>query len=103
DGYLLRNDGGNANHWLQVALRGATNTQGIGATIRVVAGGRAQVRQVGAQASYLSQNETTETFGLGSLATVDTVAVTWIGGARAVRTGVRANQRIVIAERGADA
>jgi tetratricopeptide (TPR) repeat protein len=99
-GYLLRNDGGNANHWLQVSLRGTANTQGIGATIRVVAGGRPQVRQVGAQASYLSQNEATETFGLGALVAADTVEVSWLGGARTVRTGVAANQRIEVEERG---
>ncbi|MEA3246283.1 MAG: FG-GAP-like repeat-containing protein, partial [Gemmatimonadota bacterium] len=103
EGYLLRNDGGNANHWLQVALRGATNTQGIGATLRVVAGGRSQVRQVGSQASYLSQSEATETFGLGALAEADTVEVTWIGGAKTVRTSVRATQRVTVEESGARA
>ncbi len=97
-GYLLRNDGGNANHWLQVGLRGRTNTQGLGAVVRIVAGGRSQVRQVGAQASYLSQNEAIETFGLDALTSVDTVEVTWLGGRKTTIAGAAANQRISVDE-----
>ncbi len=97
--YLLRNDGGNRNRWLQVDLRGTRNNrQALGAVVRVVAGGVSQVRQIGAQASYLSQNSTIETFGLGTHSSADTVEVTWPGGARQVRTGVSANRRIRIAE-----
>lgn len=96
---LLRNDGGNRNYWLQVELRGTkSNRQGIGATVRVVAGGRADERQIGAQSSYLSQNSLIETFGLGASLAADTVEVTWLGGVRDVRTNVQANQRLVITE-----
>jgi hypothetical protein len=96
---LLRNEGGNRGRWLQVEVQGTrSNRQGIGATIRVVAGGRVQTRQVGAQSSYLSQNSLIEHFGLGTLTTVDTLEVRWPGGARQVRTGVPALQRILIVE-----
>jgi len=99
NGVLLRNDGGNKNSWLEVALRGAKgNRQGLGATIRVVVAGVAQVRQVGAQAPYLSQNAPLETFGLGSHIRVDTVEVRWPSGTRDVRVGVSARQRLVIME-----
>ncbi|MGH7678506.1 MAG: ASPIC/UnbV domain-containing protein, partial [Gemmatimonadaceae bacterium] len=65
--------------------------------------GAAQVRQVGAQASYLSQNSLIETFGLGDATTVDTLEVTWPRSGKTVQTGVQANQRVVIAEpRGPD-
>ncbi len=97
--HLLRNDGGNAKRWLQVDLRGTkSNHLGLGARIRVVAGGKSQVRQVGAQASYLSQNAPTEIFGLGSNEGADTIEVIWPGGARDVRTGIRANQRLRVVE-----
>ena len=97
--YLLRNDGETSNHWLQVDVRGTkANPQGVGATVRIVAGGIRQVRQVGAQASYLSQNSLIETFGLGAFTTVDTLEVIWPGGARDIRTGVAANQRMKIVE-----
>jgi tetratricopeptide (TPR) repeat protein len=99
NGVLLRNDGGNKNSWLGVELRGAKgNRQGLGATIRVVADGVAQVRQVGAQGPYLSQNSPIETFGLGTHTRADTVEVRWLDGTRDVRVGVTAKQRLVIAE-----
>jgi enediyne biosynthesis protein E4 len=98
-GVLLRNDGGNRNAWLQLGLRGTkSNRQGIGATVRVVSGGIAQVRQTGAQSPYLSQNGPVETFGLGGRAIADTVEVRWPSGARDVRIGVRANRRLEIVE-----
>ncbi|MEK6611656.1 MAG: FG-GAP-like repeat-containing protein [Gemmatimonadota bacterium] len=97
--HLLRNDGGNQNHWLQVELRGSKSTrQAIGARVRLVAGGTSQSRHVGAQASYLSQNSLIETFGLGSGALVDTLEIIWPGGAREVRTGLSANQRVRVVE-----
>jgi tetratricopeptide (TPR) repeat protein len=98
-GMLLRNEGGNRNHWLQVEVRGTkSNRQGIGATVRVVAGGASYKRQVGAQSSYLSQNSLVETFGLGTLTKADSIEVTWPSGARDVRTDVASNQRLVIIE-----
>ncbi len=97
--HLLRNDGGTANHWLQVELRGTKgNRQGFGARVRVVAGGVRQSRIIGAQASYLSQNSLIETFGLGAIQRADTIEVTWLGGARDVRTDVGANQRVRIVQ-----
>ncbi|MCR4340809.1 MAG: FG-GAP-like repeat-containing protein [Gemmatimonadaceae bacterium] len=98
-GILLRNDGGNRNHWLQVELRGTkSNRQGLGATVRVVVGDTTQTRQIGAQSSYLSQNSLIETFGLGAATRADTVEVLWPAGARVVRTGVSPNQRLLITE-----
>jgi tetratricopeptide (TPR) repeat protein len=75
-----------------------SNRQGIGAKLRLVAGGAVQVRQVGVQSPYLSQNSLVETFGLGSAVTVDTLEVSWPSGTRDVRISLPANQRVVIAE-----
>jgi tetratricopeptide (TPR) repeat protein len=98
-GILLRNDGGNRNHWLQVELRGTkSNRQGIGAKLRLVAGGASQVRQVGAQGSYLSQSSLIETFGLGAKSQADTLEVVWPSGIRQLRAGLEANKRILITE-----
>ncbi|MEK7379911.1 MAG: ASPIC/UnbV domain-containing protein, partial [Gemmatimonadota bacterium] len=78
---LLRNDGGHRGNWLQVAVRGTkSNRQGLGAKLRLVAGGVAQVRQVGVQPSYLSQNSAVEHFGLGPVPAVDTLEVIWPNG-----------------------
>jgi tetratricopeptide (TPR) repeat protein len=98
-GMLLRNEGGNRNHWIQVEVRGTkSNRQGIGATVRVVAAGASFKRQVGAQSSYLSQNSLIETFGLGMLSRADTIEVAWPSGARDVRVDVASNRRILITE-----
>ena len=98
-GVLLRNDGGNRNHWLQVELQGTrSNRFGIGAELRVVAGSDRQIRQVGAQSPYLSQNSPIETFGLGQWRVIDTIELRWPGGARELRTRVAANQRVRLAE-----
>ncbi|HEX5071914.1 MAG TPA: FG-GAP-like repeat-containing protein [Gemmatimonadaceae bacterium] len=98
-GVLLRNDGGNRNHWVQVELQGTRGDRlALGAELRVVASGVAQVRQIGAQSPYLSQNSLIETFGLGQTLTVDTIEVRWPGGERQIRTGVAANQRVQLIE-----
>jgi tetratricopeptide (TPR) repeat protein len=96
---LLRNDGGNRNRWLEVRLEGRrSNRSAVGAKIRIVAERKPQVREVGAQASYLSQNDLTEHFGLGTIAQVDSLVVTWPSGLRQVRTGVAAGQVVRLVE-----
>jgi enediyne biosynthesis protein E4 len=97
---LLRNDGGNRRHWLNVKLVGSgrSNRTADGARIRLVAGTRTMVREVGAQASYLSQNDLTEHFGLDTTTTVDSLVVTWPSGTRQVSTSLNADQTITVVE-----
>jgi hypothetical protein len=96
---LLRNEDGNSRPWLEVAVEGRhCNRSGIGTTLRLVAGGRSQIRQVGAQPSYLSQNSLVEHFGLGTAALVDTLEIVWPAGERQVLTGVGRNQRVHVVE-----
>lgn len=83
--YLLRNDGGNQNPWIRVKLQGTrSNRDGLGARIRVIAGGRTLGCLVKAGASYCSGSEIVATFGLGTAAGVDRVEVVWPGGATQV-------------------
>lgn len=78
---LLRNDGGNANHWLSVQLRGTrSNRDGIGARVRVVAGETILVDQMVTGGSYLSQHQPRLAFGLGSKQVIDSVRVQWPSG-----------------------
>ena len=66
---LLRNDLGGGNGWLQVRLEGtASNRMGLGATVRVTAGGRTQARAVLSQSSYYSHDDLRVPFGLGRAA-----------------------------------
>lgn len=78
---LFRNDLAQG-HWLQVALQGVTaELHGLGARVRVVAGGRRMMREIdGGGSSHLSQNSTIAHFGLGTATRVDSVLVTWPGG-----------------------
>ena len=98
-GILLRNEGGSRNHWLQVRLVGRkSNRMGVGAKLRLVAGATVQVREVGAQSSYLSQNTLLQHFGLGSRTAADTLVVAWPSGLRQVFVHVLADQVLRVVE-----
>ncbi|HET8654604.1 MAG TPA: CRTAC1 family protein [Longimicrobiaceae bacterium] len=98
-GVLLRNDGPGRNHWLEVDLRGKrSNRFGLGAKLRLVAGGRAQRREVGADGSYLSQSALTAHFGLGRAGVIDTLEIDWPGGGRQRLVHLSADRRLVIEE-----
>jgi hypothetical protein len=78
---LYRNDQLGSNHWLHVRLRGVqSNSQGVGARVRVVAGGQSQIREVDAGGGFLSQCSILACFGLGSTSVVDTLEVRWPSG-----------------------
>jgi hypothetical protein len=96
---LLRNDGGNRNNWLKVRLRGSgKNGHGLGAQIELVAKGKRQVQELGAQSSYLSQNAFEAHFGLGQLQQVEKLTVVFPSGKKVSRDGLAANQTVLIQE-----
>jgi len=82
---LLRNDAvseAGHPHFLRVRLVGkGGNLDAIGSRVTLESGGRRQVRHVKTGSSYLSQSETTLTFGLGSEVKVDRLTVRWPTGA----------------------
>jgi hypothetical protein len=96
--WLLRNDGGNKNRWLKVKLHGRKNRFALGARVKITAGGRTQIQQIGSQPSYLSQSSLTAHFGLGAAERVDQVVVLFPGGAVARRAAVTSNQTLIIKE-----
>jgi hypothetical protein len=79
---LLRNEGGNKNHWLRVKLVGTkSNKDGIGAKVTVaLAGGGKSWGVVKTGSSYCSQSELPLTFGLGTADKVDAIEVFWPSG-----------------------
>ncbi|MBI2505922.1 MAG: CRTAC1 family protein [Candidatus Latescibacteria bacterium] len=99
---LWRNEGAPGRHWLKMRLQGqGGNRQGFGARVRLVAGGRAQCRQVGATSSYLSQHAVGEEFfGLGAATQVDTLQVVWAGGKVQTLTHLPTDQRVEVTEAG---
>lgn len=95
---LLRNVTTNANHWLGIQLVGtASNRDGIGARIEVIAGGVKQVREHGGGMHRHAQNHGIH-FGLGPNAAAKHVIVDWPSGQRTVVRGVAADQYLTIVE-----
>ena len=95
---LLRNDGGNRNHWLSVRLAGVkSNRDGIGAVVRVESAGGKQWNMVRSGSSYCSQSDLALTFGLGADASAN-VEVAWPSGIKQQFQGVAANERVRIDE-----
>jgi hypothetical protein len=74
-------------HWLGVSLVGTTsNRNGLGATVRVSAGGRVLTEWNDGKSGYLSQSVLPLYFGLGDAARVDRVEVDWPSGRKQVIT-----------------
>jgi hypothetical protein len=87
-------------HWLQVALAGAaSNRGGLGATVRVRAGGHAYTKYNDGKSGYLSQSALPLYFGLGDAEKIDAVEVHWPSGRKQVVTeGLEINRTLRIAE-----
>ncbi len=96
---LLRNDGGNRNHWLQVRLIGSSsNRDGFGARVKVVAGGLTQTAYARAGSSYLSSHDPRLVFGLGAAGQVDLLEVRWPSGKVQTIPRIEGNQEVVVRE-----
>ena len=78
---LLRNDGGNANHWLEVLLIGTkSNRDGVGASLKITAGDFVHVEQSKGGMSYMSASDPRILFGLGKYTKIDSLEITWPSG-----------------------
>ena len=65
---MLRNDGGNANHYLRIKPQGTlSNRDGIGATVKLTGeSGRVQYNHVTTAVGYASSSDPRVNFGLGA-------------------------------------
>ncbi len=98
---LLRNDGGNRNHWLMIHAVGTRNNRdAVGTRIRLRAGGVTQVRDVRSSSGYLSQSDYRVHFGLGSQEKADKIEIRWPDGKLQVLGDVPANQVLTVTEPG---
>jgi hypothetical protein len=78
---LLRNDGGNANHWLEILLIGTkSNRDGVGTRVKASAGDVALNDQRKGGMSYQSAQDPRLHFGLGQHSNVDRIEITWPSG-----------------------
>jgi hypothetical protein len=89
-----------AVHWLGVSLVGtSSNRDGLGAVVRVSTGGRVLTQWNDGKSGYLSQSALPLYFGLGDVAGVDRVEVTWPSGrTQVVTTGLTSNTTLRLTE-----
>lgn len=96
---LLRNDGGNANHWLQLLLIGThSNRDAVGARVKVKAGDLSLYDQKKGGMSYQSAQDPRLHFGLGQNTTVDSMEILWPSGATTKLSGIKADQIVAVKE-----
>lgn len=75
---LLRNEGGNKNHWLKLAFKGLNdNHSGFGTKVEVFAGGMKQKFELAGSSGYLGQSSPVLTVGIGKAEKADIVRMLW--------------------------
>ena len=93
------NDSPGEGHWLAFELRGTTsNRDGIGARIKVTAGGVAQYNHVSFAAGYASSSAGPTHFGLGASKTADLVEIRWPSGITQELRNVAADRVVKVKE-----
>ena len=87
-------------HWLKILLKGTkSNREGLGATVRVIAGGQTYTKYNDGKSGYLSQSALPLYFGLGEAGKIERVEVQWPSGQAQVLTKkLQENQTLLISE-----
>ncbi|MCA1605762.1 MAG: CRTAC1 family protein, partial [Acidobacteria bacterium] len=86
---ILRNEGGDGNHWVTLELGTARgNRLAIGARVKIVTADMAQIEEVRSGGSYLSQNDLRIHFGTGKYRNIDVVEIRWPSGKTEVIKGL---------------
>jgi enediyne biosynthesis protein E4 len=100
--YLFRNEaqsGNSANRSLRLKLVGTkSNRDGIGAVVRLAAGGETQTQMLRSGSSYLSSSELILTFGLAQHDKADTIEIRWPSGQVDHLSNVQAGGTITVTE-----
>jgi enediyne biosynthesis protein E4 len=96
---LLRNDGGNANHWLEILLIGTkSNRDGVGARVKVTAGDLVLYDQRKGGMSYQSAQDPRLHFGLGARTKIDSIEINWPSGIITKLNNLQSDQILAIKE-----
>jgi len=94
---LLRNDGGNGNHWLGLILQGEKGlASAIGAKITIRAGGKRQVLVNQWSTGYLSNNDPRLHIGLGKQISIDELEIQWPDGNKDIFKNIDSGQYLTI-------
>jgi len=96
---LLLNEGGNANHWLELSLVGTrSNRDGVGARVKVTSGNLISYDQRKGGRSYQSAHDGRLHFGLGSRSKIDSLEIRWPSGVVETLRNLEADRTITIKE-----
>ena len=96
---LIRHARKSANHSILLKLVGTkSNRDGIGAKVRVIAGGLTQFDEVRSGGSYLSSNDLRLHFGLGAATKIDRVEIEWPSGQKDLVENATAGGIVTIVE-----
>jgi len=96
---LLRNDGGNSNHWMQLYLIGRrSNRDAVGARVKVTAGDLVLYDERKGGMSYQSAQDPRLHFGLGPRSVIDQIEIKWPSGELTRLKNLRADQILAIEE-----
>jgi enediyne biosynthesis protein E4 len=100
--YLFRNEARGAaasNESLRIKLTGTkSNRDGIGATVKLTAGGETQTQMLRSGSSYLSASELVLTFGLAHNEKADTIEIRWPSGQIDGLSNAAAGQTVTVTE-----
>jgi enediyne biosynthesis protein E4 len=95
---IWMNDSPNTNHWLEFALEGTkSNRDGIGAKIRLSAGGFTQFNHKSNAAGYASSSAAPVHFGLGAAKMAD-IEIRWPSGTVQKLKNVQSDQILHVKE-----
>lgn len=96
---IWMNDSPGSNHWIECALEGTkSNRDGIGARIKISAGGKIQFNHMTTASGYASSSAVPVHFGLGDASIADEVEIRWPSGTVQILKNVKADQVLHVKE-----
>ncbi|MBI5083745.1 MAG: CRTAC1 family protein, partial [Acidobacteria bacterium] len=96
---VFHNTTRNSNHWLLLKLSGTkSNRMGLGAKVRLTAGGAVQYNHATASTGYASSSDPRVHFGLGAAATTSEIQIEWPSGMRQTLKDVPADRVLTVTE-----
>jgi enediyne biosynthesis protein E4 len=96
---LLRNDGGNSNHWLGLTLKGKNGpASAVSARVVVQSGDKRQVFVNQYATGYLTSGDPRLHVGLGQYKQVDQIEVYWTNGKKEVFRNIPVDRYLILAE-----
>ncbi|NSW95377.1 MAG: CRTAC1 family protein [Bacteroidales bacterium] len=94
---LLKNEGGNKNHWTGITLKGKDGpASAISAKVIITTGEKRQVLVNQWATSYLSNNDPRLHAGLGSYKKIDEIEIHWSDGQKETYSNVQADRYLTI-------